>query len=119
VDRKFTAAEARAQLPKLWEVAEEVIEVRVLLVDTAARHQAGDPDVPLADIKGHEARLAELLDGLRADGLEVKGWAPLLVDFPSSRDGKDVLLCWLEGETELGWYHDPALGFAGRRRLPD
>lgn len=95
------------------------MEVRVLLVETAARRQAGDLDVPLADIKGHEARLAELLDSLRADGLEVKGWAPLLVDFPSSQGGKDVLLCWLEGETELGWYHDPALGFAGRRRLPE
>jgi hypothetical protein len=29
-----------------------------------------------------------------------------------------VLLCWLEGEEELAWYHHVGLGFAGRRRLP-
>jgi hypothetical protein len=40
------------------------------------------------------------------------------VDFPADRDGVPVLLCWLEGEAELGWYHRADLGFAGRRRLP-
>jgi arsenite methyltransferase len=30
-----------------------------------------------------------------------------------------VLLCWIEGETELRWYHRLDLGFAGRRRLTD
>ncbi len=118
MERTFTLAEARAALPSLRAVAAEVIEVRAALVEQAARHQAGDPEVALADVKGHEARLSELLDGLRADGIEVKGWAPLLVDFPSRLDGRDVLLCWLEGERELAWYHDPALGFAGRHRLP-
>jgi hypothetical protein len=29
-----------------------------------------------------------------------------------------VLLCWLEGDRSLGWYHRLDLGFAGRRRLP-
>jgi hypothetical protein len=29
-----------------------------------------------------------------------------------------VLLCWLESEPELAWYHRLDLGFAGRRRLP-
>ncbi len=110
--------EARAALCGVQTVAAEVIEVRPTLVEQVARHQGGDQDVLLADIKGNEARLGELLDGLRAQGIEVKGWAPLLIDFPSELDGRDVLLCWLEGETELGWYHDPALGFAGRRRLP-
>jgi hypothetical protein len=50
-------------------------------------------------------------------GVEVKGFAPLLVDFPSELDGSPVLLCWLEGEAELGWYHRPEYGFVGRRPL--
>jgi hypothetical protein len=34
-------------------------------------------------------------------------------------DGVPVLLCWLEGDEELAWYHRADLGFLGRRRLPD
>src|SRR5487761_1133026 len=33
-------------------------------------------------------------------------------------DGEPVLLCWLEGESALSWYHKAAHGFAGRRRIP-
>jgi Uncharacterized conserved protein (DUF2203) len=51
-------------------------------------------------------------------GLDVKGVAPLLVDFPAWLNGETVLLCRLEGEHELGWYHKPEHGFAGRRVIP-
>jgi hypothetical protein len=30
-----------------------------------------------------------------------------------------VLLCWLEGDRELAWYHRLDTGFAGRRPLAD
>ena len=39
-------------------------------------------------------------------------------DFHLTGDGVDVLLCWLEGDRALDWYHRADLGFAGRRRLP-
>jgi hypothetical protein len=109
MDRLWTLEEARAELPRLLAVAEEVIAVRVALVD---------PVAALADRKAAEARLSELLDSLTSAGIQVKGWAPLLVDFPAELNGGEVLLCWLEGETALGWFHDRAQGFAGRRRLP-
>jgi hypothetical protein len=56
---------------------------------------------------------------VQAAGVELKGIAPLLLDFPADLDDVPVLLCWLEGETGLTWYHRTDLGFAGRRRLPD
>jgi hypothetical protein len=28
-----------------------------------------------------------------------------------------VYLCWLEGEDEIGWWHDLAAGYAGREPL--
>lgn len=114
----FTLEEARAALPDVKQVADEVIEVRAALVEQQIRRQRGDESVALADLKAGEAKLADLIDGLRSSGIQVKGWAPLLVDFPSELDGHEVLLCWLEGEEDLGWYHDPAHGFAGRRRIP-
>lgn len=42
-----------------------------------------------------------------------------LVDFPCLHpSGREVLLCWLSGEDDLGWWHLPEEGFAGRRPLP-
>ncbi|MBV9050147.1 MAG: DUF2203 domain-containing protein [Solirubrobacterales bacterium] len=40
-----------------------------------------------------------------------------LVDFPAIRDGEEVYLCWLLEEDEIGFWHDPDAGFAGRRPL--
>ena len=40
-----------------------------------------------------------------------------LVDFPSFRDGEEVLLCWQLGEDEIGWWHTLDGGFAGRQPL--
>lgn len=41
-----------------------------------------------------------------------------LVDFPARHRGRVVLLCWLAGEDDIGWWHWPEDGFAGRRPLP-
>jgi hypothetical protein len=54
---------------------------------------------------------------VQRSGAQVKGVAPLLIDFPGERDGVEVLFCWLEGDRELAWYHRSDLGFPGRRRL--
>jgi hypothetical protein len=40
-----------------------------------------------------------------------------LVDFPALRDGREVYLCWVEGEDEIGHWHDLEAGFAGREPL--
>jgi hypothetical protein len=59
-----------------------------------------------------------MLSWFPEQGLDVKGVAPLLVDFPATPNGETVLLCWLAGEHELGWYHKPEHGFAGGRVIP-
>ncbi len=40
-----------------------------------------------------------------------------LVDFPALRDGEEVYLCWLLEEREIGFWHAPDAGFAGRQPL--
>lgn len=40
-----------------------------------------------------------------------------LIDFPAIRDGEEVYLCWLLDEDEIGFWHPPDAGFAGRRPL--
>ena len=73
----------------------------------------------LPELKGAQARFDELLSIVAAtEDVQLKGVAPVLLDFPAEFDGVPVLLCWLEGDAELGWYHRTDLGFLGRRPLP-
>jgi hypothetical protein len=119
MDRSFTLAEARALLPDVLARTDELIEVRASLIEIEAALAAGERSQlgGLPEAKGYQARLSELVGWFSAEGLELKGIAPLLLDFRSEIDGEPVLLCLLEGERELGWYHKLAHGFAGRRRI--
>ena len=118
--RVFALDEARGLVPEILSRAAELVAVRADLVDlqTALDRGVLSPLGALPEAKGLEARLSELLSWFPEQGLDVKGVAPLLVDFPARLNGETVLLCWLEGEHELGWYHKPEHGFAGRRVIP-
>jgi hypothetical protein len=117
----LTLDEARGLLPEMLKRTDELIAIRADLVELQAALARGE-SLPLLggipEAKGLQARLSELLGWFPENGLELKGIAPLLLDFPSEIDGEQVLLCWLEGERELTWYHKPEFGFAGRRLIP-
>jgi len=115
----FTIDEARALLVELRPVLAEIVVLRADAAELAAATRGG-PASPLGglpELKAAEARLDELMAQVQSHGVELKGWAPLLLDFPAQLDGVDVLLCWLEGDAELSWYHRSDLGFLGRRPL--
>jgi hypothetical protein len=117
----FTPAEARREIAGLRPLLEELVVVRADVVELAAALTPGGRPTSLGGLpewKAAEARLNELMTEVQQTGAELKGLAPLLVDYPADLDGVPVLLCWLEGEPELAWYHRLDLGFAGRRRLP-
>ena len=115
----FTVAEARELLTELRPVLDELVMLRADAAELAAAMNGGPASVlgALPELKAAEARLDELMGRVQSHGIELKGWAPLLLDFPAQLDGVDVLLCWLEGDTELAWYHRTDLGFPGRRPL--
>jgi hypothetical protein len=51
-------------------------------------------------------------------GVQMKDYSRGLIDFPSWRDGRVVLLCWQLGEPdEIEWWHEVEAGFAGRQPL--
>ena len=51
-------------------------------------------------------------------GVELKDYSRGLIDFPSLREGRVVLLCWQLGEDEkIEWWHEMEAGFAGRQPL--
>jgi hypothetical protein len=40
-----------------------------------------------------------------------------LVDFPAIREGREVYLCWVEGEDQIAFWHELDAGYAGRQEL--
>jgi hypothetical protein len=117
----FTVESARRVLGEVRPLLDEAVALRADAAELAASFAPGGPATGLgglAELKAAQARLDEILSRVVGHGVELKGVAPLLLDFPAELAGEPVLLCWLEGDAELGWYHRLDLGFAGRRRLP-
>ena len=123
--RHYTLEEASALLP--W-VAEQLDRLR------SARDRLGDIDARAAlaatgqtNGGGHPGKvvsegfleLRELMLELREREIVLRDLDRGLIDFPSLRGDEEVYLCWEEGEAEIGFWHEPEAGFAGRRRLVD
>ncbi|HEY8341090.1 MAG TPA: DUF2203 domain-containing protein [Egibacteraceae bacterium] len=117
--RLYSLAAARDFVPLLREHVAGLIAVRADLAEARLAVQRGEEPVGgIPEMKALEARLQEAIDWFPAQGLQLKGIAPVIVDFPSTLHGEPALLCWLEGELDLAWYHRPEVGFLGRRPLP-
>lgn len=122
MSRLYTVEEARTALASLRSTLDDMVATRADLAElgAAVRRGRNSPLGGLPELKAAQARFDELLSSVTADDVQVKGVAPLLLDFPAEIDGESVLLCWLEGDAELAWYHRVDLGFLGRRPLaPD
>jgi hypothetical protein len=115
-----TLAQTREQFAQLRHRLVELVTLRADLAELRADLARGDPSPfgGLAELKGMEARFFAELERITETGAQVKGWAPLLLDFPGELDGEPVLWCWLEGDADIAWYHRLDCGFAGRRPAP-
>lgn len=114
---QFTLDEARRELALLRADLTELISLRADLAELQA-DLAADDRSPLGGIpeaKALEARLYSVIERISASGVHLKGYAPVLLDFPGERDGRPVLWCWLEGDSDIIWYHRADCGFPGRR----
>lgn len=112
----FTVAEARGVLLELMPTLQRFIALRADAAElgSSIRGQSLGGAMELHELN---QRLETLMRTIQETGVQVKGWAPLLMDFPASLDGENVLLCWLEGDLSLAWYHRADVGFPGRRPL--
>ena len=63
-------------------------------------------------------KVGKLTTELHELGIELKDYSRGLIDFPSLRGERVVLLCWQLGEGDrIEWWHEPEAGFAGRQPL--
>lgn len=122
----FTVQEANALLPnvrtivgKIQRSHRQISRYREDAKKAAEAAERGGGG--FTDGVAYAAVLTELtnhLAELEALGVQLKDFERGLVDFPSLRDGRVVLLCWQLGEgDELEWWHDVDAGFAGRTPL--
>ena len=130
-DPRFTPDEANALLMQVRPLAERMVErAHELARAEAQRAQllariAGDGgDLPPSELaeatqaaEAAESQLARSVEALLALGVQVKDVRIGLVDFPSLRDGEEVLLCWRVGEDDVAFWHGPDEGYAGRKPL--
>lgn len=62
--------------------------------------------------------IGKITTEIDAVGIQLKDPARGLIDFPSERSDRIVLLCWQLGEPEeIRWWHEMNDGFAGRQSI--
>jgi hypothetical protein len=127
--RIFTPDEANSALGQVRPLAERMVELRARLtqledeqrevVRIVAGNGSGEGvgDARTPEFAQLARELQEVVDELTLIGVQLKDADTGLLDFPSQREGEDVLLCWRVGETAVEWYHGLEDGYAGRRRI--
>ncbi len=121
----FTLDEANAQLPRVRQLLLELQQARALIL--AARPDLA-PVLQKAGTNGGSRRAGEMLAeftrfeqalaALQAIGCVLKEVDPGLVDFLHRLpNGREVYLCWRQGEERIEFWHELNSGFAGRQRL--
>ena len=127
----FTVEEANARLPLVRAIVADMVKLSREVLDRRDRlnelsdGRSGDPsDVYQAELdqvqqklEKDSERLQEFVDELLELGVEPKGAAEGLVDFPAMMDGRLVYLCWKFDEPEVLFWHDLETGVAGRQPL--
>ncbi|HXF43415.1 MAG TPA: DUF2203 domain-containing protein [Pyrinomonadaceae bacterium] len=62
--------------------------------------------------------IGRLITALTAEGIQIKDPRRGLIDFPSFRNGKLVLLCWEPSDgNKISFWHDVESGYAGRQPI--
>lgn len=127
----FTVEEANEALMEVRPLTKELVGHRRALVELQERQSmltmriAGNGgNVEPRELEEVQQQLDEEVAGIARCvarihelGALVKDLDAGLVDFPATRDGQDVLLCWRLGEDEIGFWHGLDEGFSGRNPL--
>jgi hypothetical protein len=123
--RHYTLEEASALLPRVAELIARMrsardrlgdAEARAALADAGQSNGGGEPGRTVSE---GFLELRESMLELREREIVLRDLDRGLIDFPAVRGGREIYLCWQEGEAEIGFWHEPQAGFAGRRPLAD
>jgi hypothetical protein len=122
-ERHYTVEEANAALPWVLERIERLRSARVRLTDEEVREALSDAaptnggGEPGTHVSEAFLDMRSALMELQATEIVLRDLDRGLIDFPAIRDGREVYLCWEEGEDEVAFWHDLDSGYGGRRPL--
>ena len=129
--RQFTLEEANALVPWLEETFQRLAGLRQEHTDSQTRldellkhrgsNGSSSSNEAMQQAQGNVDRLARLMEegfqDILTQGIIVRDVATGLVDFPSQREGREVFLCWIRGESQIEFWHETDRGFAHRQPL--
>ena len=122
----FSVEEANSLLPTVRHIVRKIQRAHTQIMShqneakRAAEYseQGGGGIADGVTYAAHLMDMTALVGEVEALGVQLKDFSRGLIDFPSLRDGRVVLLCWQLGEGDrLEWWHDVEAGFAGRTPL--
>lgn len=121
----FTVDEANAMLPEIAPKLESIRKLyeRINSMRDEARLAASSSEFGGGMIGGTSYvnalyRVGKLTTDIHESGVELKDYERGLIDFPSMKGDRVILLCWQLGEGDrIAWWHEPEAGFAGRQPL--
>ena len=120
-ERLYGLDEARAALPELRERLPRLREARRALIRASRRIgeavAADGGGVSGGDWFGAQEGLKAELTWLAEAGILLRDPESGLVDFPSEREGRRLLLCWRVDEDDVAWYHEADVGYGSRKPL--
>ncbi len=119
----YTVDQANAALPWVIERLERLRTAREGFSDEDAREALGEATPgngggePGRKVSEAFLDLQSAAAELDAVDVVVRDLDRGLIDFPAVREGREIYLCWEDGESEIGYWHEVESGFAGREPL--
>jgi hypothetical protein len=125
----FTPTEANSALEQVRPAAERLVTLRARMRElereqgelvtaiggNGGGYAAGDLNAAQTELAGLADAALACVERLEEIGVVVKDLDVGLLDFPATREGAEVLLCWRVGEAAVEYWHGLDEGYAGRK----
>jgi len=120
----FTLQEANEALQIVRPLMDEVMRIRQKILANqpeawpAIEKSAGNGGNPALSQMVHDfERLDVLIHKIQDTGAQIKDINIGLLDYSALKDGREVYLCWQQGEGDIAFWHEVEEGYAGRQPI--